>query len=596
MNMNMNMDNHPNEETFEIELAAAVSRPKINKNRRKVVIKTHNYEQEIKRRFQRKRIKLEMDEETELLECKSKKIVYSNQQEAANKVIQAYDEGVLAVCLIAQPGTGKTGTAQAVMYHYATHDEDDKFIYTENMIVCSGMSDNDWEKQFKKGILPSFKEQVYHRQNLIKKEQKLRDLKNGLIIPDECHIASSKNMTVAKCMKSAGLLDIEILKAKKIKTLDISATPEAVLHDYAKWGPLARVIKITPGPTYKGFEVMLAEKRILDAPQLETLEDIEDLLNIFEERYENSSTKKYFPFRLFNNEDTEAKKTHIRYVCEDLGWAIPLEHDSENRISNIDLIMESPPEEHQIIFIKGFWRASKRLIHQHCGGSYEQKPKKQNMSNTAQALPARHCDNFEYSGEQLDPSKRPLHFCDKSAIEGYVEWFNKGCDYTKTTYKSLRINSNGEGKVSAKASKVHHTLVSNLPTSDSSDEEDEENKKDEKNKKNEVEEPTEIIKMDTLIKIKEWFKTHLTPLKYGVGPKIADKEKNKKGNFYTCITQFDKEYKIRTTQEFGVYESNKTWGFRGQTEASKEKNKYRVYPVYSNIEDHTSLQWWLVYY
>lgn len=34
----------------------------------------------------------------------------------------------------------------------------------------------------------------------------------------------------------------------------------------------------------------------------------------------------------------------------------------------------------------------------------------------------------------------------------------------------------------------------------------------------------------------------------------------------------------------------------GNTQKSKEKNKYRVYPVYSDETDVNSLEWWLIYY
>ena len=66
--------------------------------------------------------------------------------------------------------------------------------------------------------------------------------------------------------------------------------------------------------------------------------------------------------------------------------------------------------------------------------------------------------------------------------------------------------------------------------------------------------------------------------------------------FYKCITQFNKEEKIRTNAEFKIYEKNKKWGFRGNTQKSKQKNKYRVYPVYNDETDIDSLQWWLIYY
>jgi hypothetical protein len=66
-------------------------------------------------------------------------------------------------------------------------------------------------------------------------KEKLQMLKNGLLIPDECHIASGSKMTIAKTLKEAGILDVNVLELRNIKILDISATPDAVLHDYKKW-------------------------------------------------------------------------------------------------------------------------------------------------------------------------------------------------------------------------------------------------------------------------------------------------------------------------------------------------------------------------
>lgn len=89
------------------------------------------------------------------------------------------------------------------------------------------------------------------------------------------------------------------------------------------------------------------------------------------------------------------------------------------------------------------------------------------------------------------------------------------------------------------------------------------------------------------------FKLHLKPKGYGIGPKTKKEDAN---GFYSSITQFDKEQKIRTNAEFEAYEKDKKWGFRGNTQKSKDKNKYRVYPVYSDANDKTTLEWWLVYY
>ena len=431
----------------------------INKGRK--VIKMNKNENEkrlekIKKRQQRENIKKSILDREEYLELEEKKFIYPNQQEAADKCIEAYKNGAVAVCLIAQPGTGKTGTAQAVMIHMTTNESDEEIIYSENIINCTGMSDNDWETQFKESVLPAFRDNIFHRQNLIKQKDKLRSMKDGLIIPDECHIASGSKMTIAKILKEAGILDLNVLEMKNIKMLDISATPDAVLHDYKKWGEKCAIIKIQPGPSYKGFEILLKENRIVDAPNLENIEDYYDLLQPLDERYKNT-TKKYFPFRLLD----PVKINILESVCDELDWSY-LNHNSDERIDEIDALMKNPPAKHTIIFIKGFWRASKRISRQHIGATYEPIPRKRDVSVTAQALTARFCDNYEYSGDQLEINLRPLHYCDKGAIEQYIEWFNNNCDFSTSQYKSHRISSNGKGKVKSKETKVNPKNVNGI--------------------------------------------------------------------------------------------------------------------------------------
>ena len=447
------------------EFTIQINKPKKFKiiRDRKIIIKTKTEEEKkleqiehIKKRQQRENILKSISDREEYLELEGKKFIYPNQQEAANKCIEAYKNGAVAVCLIAQPGTGKTGTAQAVMIHMTTNPNDKEIIYSENIINCTGMSDTDWETQFKNSVLPAFSENIYHRQNLIKQKDKLCSIKDALLIPDECHIASGSKMTIAKILKDAGILDLNVLEMRNIKMLDISATPDAVLHDYKKWGQKCAIVKIQPGPSYKGFEIMLKENRILDAPNLEELDDYYELLEFLDERYKNT-TKKYFIFRLLDPVKTNILET----VCDELGWAY-LNHNSDERIDKIDVLMKTPPKEHTIFVVKGFWRASKRISRQHIGATYEPIPKKRDVSVTSQSLVARDCDNYEYSGDQLDINLRPLHYCDKGAIDQYVEWFNNDCDFSTSKYSSHRISSNGKGKVSSKETKVSSKIVSGL--------------------------------------------------------------------------------------------------------------------------------------
>ena len=512
----------------------------------------------IKKRQQRENILKSKKDQEELLEVEDKKFIYPNQQEAANKCLEAYENGAITVCLIAQPGIGKTGTAQAVMIDMSTNSNDEEIILTENIINCTGMSDNDWETQFKNNVLPAFRTNIYHRQNLNKIKDKLSSLKNGLIIPDECHIASGSKMTIAKILKEAGILDLNVFLKRNIKMLDISATPDAVLHDYKKWGDRCHIVKIQPGPSYKGFEVMLHENRIIDAPNLEDIEDYRKLLGILEQRYENT-TKKYFLFRLLD----PIKINILESICDDLGWDY-INHNSVERIDEIDILMKKSPKEHTVISIKNYWRASKRIIHQHVGATYEPIPKKRDVSVTAQALTARFCNNFDWSGDQLDYNLRPLHFCDKGAIEQYLKWFNNDCDYSSSEYKSNRISSNGKGKINYKPSKVNSKIVSGI-NNDIGDE---------------IKSPNIKRGMKTQEEAKVYYKS-IFPEKSEKNP-LRKRKPNKDGYYEATIKKITKKWSQKEIED-GIY--------RGSA-----NNGYWFYPCYKNIEDKSTLEWWFIHY
>jgi hypothetical protein len=403
---------------------------------------------------QRERIRLEYTQKTQLEALKGKQYVYPNQKEAANKVIQHYNAGKRMVMLIAQPGTGKTGTVSEVTIQVATHIDDELCVPAENIWVISGMNDTDWRDQFSKNSLDSFKQNIHHRGVLLKHTQDIANIENGLIITDECHIASGKNMTVSKLIKNAGLTDIHVAETRNVKMLDISATPESVSYDLETWGDKAAIVKLMPGPTYKGFEVMLNENRIREAPGLSSLSEVMTMFEFLDQRYA-STTKKFFPMRAL---PSQYGNIHIAIAA--LGWRF-ITHDSKDRIEKIDELMSTAPEKHTVIFIKEFWRASKRLIRTHVGGTYEKVPKTQNVTSTAQSLPARFADNYEYSGDEENPDLRPIHFTDVEAVRAYINWFNSDCDYRTANYKCSRIESK-DGVVKAQQSKVHESNMTNL--------------------------------------------------------------------------------------------------------------------------------------
>lgn len=519
--------------------------------------------EEVEKRHQRENILKAVRDRKELLsfEDGNREFIYPNQIEAANLCVQAYKNGATAVCLIAQPGTGKTGTAHQVMIQMTTDPCDDDIIYSDDCITCTGMADNDWTKQYQKNVFPCFQSNTFHRQHLIKKEnkQKLNSLRNGLIVMDECHVASGAQMTIAKTLKDVGILDVNVLKLRNIFLLEISATPGAVLHDLKSWGEKACIIKLHPGKSYKGFEVMLSENRIIDSPNLENLTDYYKFLEFWDERYKNT-TKKYFPCRLLDQNKINILET----VADNLGWKCK-NHNSGERIDDVDEMMRTAPQHHTIIFIKGFWRASKRILIQHVGGTYEQIPKKRDVSVTAQALTARFCDNYEYSGDHLDINLRPIHYCDKGAIEQYVRWFNNNCDFNISTYTSHGIRSNGRGNVTSKKTKLTPSVISGL---DNVVELEQRNK-----------EPI-IKKFSTQEDAKKYYKDELKIRFSGRGPnKIIP---NEDGYFYATIRSKKRVYSCEEIL------SEKKHGLTF--------NNYRFYPCYQDVKNKSTLEFWFIHY
>lgn len=386
-------------------------------------------------------------------------LVYPNQKEASNACIRHFNEGKSVVNLVSQPGTGKTGTILDFMINIATHPDDERCVEVKDINLMSGMSDIQWRDQTQSKMLPHFRDRVYHRGELKKRQHDISDLQNAVIINDEVHVASGKAMSISKSLIAAGLNDVSVLENKRIKMLDISATPEAISQDMKAWGNKSAVVKLLPGPLYKGFEVMLDEDRIHQASSFANYEDVRQWFQLFVTRYQDT-TKKFFPMRVQKVETLG----FIRRAIVEFGWC-EIKHDADDkkqRVDNIDQIMETAPDKHTIILIKNFWRASKRIVRTHVGGSYEAVPKKQNNTSAAQGLIGRFCDNYEYVGDELNNDLRPLHFGDKASIETYVNWFNHDCNYTDADYRSNRISAKN-GFVKSKSSSRHKSIMRNLP-------------------------------------------------------------------------------------------------------------------------------------
>ena len=406
--------------------------------------------------FQREQISIDYKRMQRLLQEENKLLVYPNQAIAAQEIHTHFINGKRWVVLVAQPGMGKTGAQLETVRLQCMRVEDAPML--TDVMVCTGMSDTDWERTMKNGLLPCFRDRVFHRGRLPKSDD-ISKMKNGLIVADECHIACAATNVLGMTLKKAGLLDLGNLETRDMHMLDVSATPEAVSEQILLWGDKAAVVILQPSPIYKGFQTMLDDNCLRDASgfDLKNPADALRLLRTWDDRY-SGKAKRWFPCRVYSADARDA----ITRACRVLGWAEPKVHDSVVRIEDIDAEMEELPSKHTAILIKQFWRASKRLIRTNVGGTYETKPAKMDTTATSQGLAARFCDNFEWSGEQMDVKLRPLHFTDVAAVRQYLTWYNNGCVYGNVQYDAARMKSNGHGRVKAPKSKIHPANVVGL--------------------------------------------------------------------------------------------------------------------------------------
>jgi phosphoribosylformylglycinamidine (FGAM) synthase PurS component len=378
------------------------------------------------------------------------RLVYANQADAAQAIVAQFLAGKRWVVLVAPPGAGKTGVILEVLRILGQHPNAAIQCHIDDMLVLTGMSDTDWTNTMKDGMLPALAKCVYHRQQL--QSVDLGSMQNGIIVTDECHVACKQGQTIDKMLSGAGLKNIDTLKRRNMRMLDVSATPESVLHDLLKWRTDTAVVMLAPDEKYKGFQTMKDEGRLHSAKDfdLEKYEDVMKLLTIFRDRYERCSSKKYFAFRL----QSETARQNVREACAALGWDKPEAHDSANRVEDIDEVMTKAPTKHKVFFVKGLWRASKRLVRMHVGGTVESNTQRPDDTAKSQGLTARFCSTFDWEGEQEDVTLRPLHFDDVESLDRYINWHNNGCDYNEAAYSAPRMKSDGNGHVRAPKSKA----------------------------------------------------------------------------------------------------------------------------------------------
>jgi hypothetical protein len=503
------------------------------------------------------------------------KYVYTAQKELAEKIVSYYDKGILMVTLCAPPQWGKTGVSLGIAYKLCTHIESPKMIGFENVFFITGMSDTDWVNQTTERVLESWKPNVYHRNKLHLMKEKIECLKssnndkNIFIIIDECHIANHSGHMLSRMFQELGLMDIESMKQKNIKILQISATPSNALVDAGEWNEYHTQICPYPNDGYVSFQTMLDEGRLRDTFDLCDKQGCQ----YFMKYIELFSTPKYHFIRgiskgkhkfysiLLNNFKELFPET---ITIIELNSTVP-----KSKIQEIYENLNHQPDKHTIIFIKDMLGASKTIPDTHIGCVHESSPssKMKDYCSEAQGLAGRLCG---WNKQRGLPGMAPIVFCNVYIIEQYIRLFKESFNIYADGFEWIdgRMKKRENKELTSIPSYVHHSVVKGV-------------------------EPPEIYESEPIImkfygeegqiQGKDYYVQHMKGKSSKWNGRGPNKRKPKDGMYETTIREGSRVY---SSEE--MYNERKCnidngagYGFR---------------PCYENVLNRDTLQWWMMYY
>jgi len=372
-----------------------------------------------------------MQLEGQFLEMDSmKKIVYDNQIAAANSVVKNFLDGYNINTLIGMMGSGKTNTFMYVCYLMCMQKDDKKIIPKSNVYVLTGMSDTDWKNQTKQNFLPCISENIYHRSNLNTLEKKWKDkqIKDTLIVVDECHIGNNEEHMLSIFLKK-WIKNTQYMIDNRIYLLLVSATPSNALID-AETLTCHKKVYLKPSAIYKGLHFLHKNQLTKDSMNLCDPDGINELEEVIKKRWKDSCRYHIirFPSALSKHLEMKAMlcvKVGIEDLCKRNNWKYEL-HTSEDRIKNIDEMLNTKPSKHTFILIKNFWYCAKRLIVKWLGVCYESAVSRFDANTISQGLCGRFCGNYK---EKIDINTCAIFYCNVKGVEEYIDWIDNNCEY-----------------------------------------------------------------------------------------------------------------------------------------------------------------------
>jgi hypothetical protein len=501
--------------------------------------------------------------EIEIKCIKGESIIYDNQEECSMLIVSnLHNKKIINIMVVALTQSGKTGTMSAVLKNFL--NDTTNLIPIENIYIISGLSSREWIEQTKNRMPKSIQERVFHRNHLTTKfVEDIKSKKNVLIIIDEIQIAAKENQTLNNTFSDAGFYNKQNLLENDIKIIEFTATPDGTIYDLMNWGENATKIQMQPGTGYISCFDLCNQGRVKQYKDLcgydkKTCKINEDLVkkNIKEIKDDIDSFEipLYHIIRTPNGTMTNIVIDNFKKIFSEV--MLYYTYDAESKIEDINNILKIKPEIHTFIFIKEKLRCAKTLIKDYWGIGYDRYTKSTDDAVIIQGLVGR--------GTGYDDNRISIYYTNINSIKKYEKLWNSNFEDKTIKWKSKTTKRTNELLVSS-GTYNNPSLIDGMDVS--------------YGESNEEIEP--VIKKFS--QFDEARKYVMEQLRNKRGPNNPKKYINDKG-FYEC--------KVRTIK--------KVWSVVDMSKERKCNIKngagYGIRYCYEDINDKSTLQFWIIHY
>ena len=375
-------------------------------------------------------LKMKFNQRCKKMKRKGEKYIYPEQKKYSLDILDAFKKGIHLATFVAPVQWGKTGVILSLIHECCISDE--IFINPNNILLVTGMSDNEWKSQTQSRMIRELRSSVHHLHGVLNMKFD-DDFRDALIIIDECQIANQEDQSIRKMFIRNKLFDIAFLKERNIRIIQTSATPDNVLVDAREYSVEQHFTSIVdidfndPSRSYKFFTDIDKDhlKESLDLTSMENTEEVfKDITSYKRARWHIiriPSDKK--------NEDENQTCKNIQ-ICANKNNC-----DIRYHMMNLTLDETKEPEEvlasrpesgkHTIIIIKNKWRASKSISDKYIGVVHDRFTKlKPQFAAEVQSLAGRMVGHGKMKSKY-----KSIIYCQKKCINEYIQLFSTGFNY-----------------------------------------------------------------------------------------------------------------------------------------------------------------------